>query len=970
MRPSSFGDLLMRLPSGRALFALLAFLCLSPALRADDEVKKPEAKEEESSPALRIDYGTLSDVAEVEPNNTPAQANVLGCGNTFRPAAIAVQAVRDTDWISFSANAGQVITFGTDADGPTPIGDTRISILSSDGVTVLGTDDDGGPGRYSLLSICAPYTGTYYGRIAAFGSQTGTYMAFLTCSASSAPNDQCAGAIPLSCGAIDLSGTTANACPDYSPAEGGCTGFVANGRDVVYQVNAFAGDSLFLDYVQSTTDASIYVVSDCSNPAGTCVAGEDSTLVGGHETLSYKFASTGTYYVILDSFSPGSGGPWTATGVLTCAPDRIDSLGTAHVDVDLETPWGPERLVLNGPMTLASTVHDLTTGLGGTEGIPTELAQLELTGNSLDLGPVTLRLRPATSFPFQRSTGRIEETLNPTPGVLDLPPFTPGGTASFTLSAWLELEVPALKLLLHTAVNSSLFGIVHGMPAAAGDTLINQFVTPLADENGQGTAYSLGYTRLIPVPAAAADTLHDSRITLDLQGPLGLETVTLKGKAVAHAWLENIGDTDGNGLEQVPIDVADQTLTGVSQKYGPVSILASPLLIHPTFFTSGEIEENVNTETGRLDIPPFAGTGSASSFLDFYFSLAVNGSVYHSHVAKHLFATVSSVPPAAGEQYRSFVTTPLFDNSESIAPYQARRLFFTPVDVHPVGALVDSFPSTRLAMEVSGPWGFDELIFTGIAHTSADLGSLGDGDEDPLDEMTTRLRDMSVSSPGGVFGHIPGPVTLQLSDTLALGQVEESVNYTPGVLDLPPFTPVGIGSGSFASVQFDMLIPGFTALHLQQRATVTATTLHRVPAGLHDTYRGSGTIALLGPGETPSGMAVTALRLTPVSGGTVDAPPANPAPATLAIQDIRPNPAATNATVTLALPRHGTARLAAYDVNGRLVRTLWDGDMDAGIRAITWDGRTDRGDRAPGGIYFMRFESGNARAVKRLAILR
>ena len=62
------------------------------------------------------------------------------------------------------------------------VGDTRISILSNDGVTVLGTDDDGGPGQYSLLAICAPYTGTYYGRIAAFGSQTGTYMAFLTCS--------------------------------------------------------------------------------------------------------------------------------------------------------------------------------------------------------------------------------------------------------------------------------------------------------------------------------------------------------------------------------------------------------------------------------------------------------------------------------------------------------------------------------------------------------------------------------------------------------------------------------------------------------------------------------------------------------------------------------------------------------------------------------------------------------------------
>src|SRR5262245_64361411 len=106
----------MRLRCGWALLALLAFLGFAPSLRADDEVKKPEAKDLKRSPAFYLQYGTLSDVPEGEPNDHPAQANPVGCGNTFRPAAIAVQAVRDTDWISFTANAGQAIVFGTDAD--------------------------------------------------------------------------------------------------------------------------------------------------------------------------------------------------------------------------------------------------------------------------------------------------------------------------------------------------------------------------------------------------------------------------------------------------------------------------------------------------------------------------------------------------------------------------------------------------------------------------------------------------------------------------------------------------------------------------------------------------------------------------------------------------------------------------------------------------------------------------------------
>jgi flagellar hook assembly protein FlgD len=93
-------------------------------------------------------------------------------------------------------------------------------------------------------------------------------------------------------------------------------------------------------------------------------------------------------------------------------------------------------------------------------------------------------------------------------------------------------------------------------------------------------------------------------------------------------------------------------------------------------------------------------------------------------------------------------------------------------------------------------------------------------------------------------------------------------------------------------------------------------------------------------------------------------------PDALAIRDIRPNPTTGSAIVTLALPRPASARVTAYDVNGRLVRTLWNGPMEAGVRTVRWDGRSDRGGRVPGGIYFIRLESENQLAVRRLAILR
>lgn len=960
----------MRSRVGWALLALLALPSFAPALRADEDVKKPEAKDMKSSPVHHMRFGTFSEVPEVEPNDHPAQANVLGCGNTFRPAAIAAGAVRDTDWISFTANAGDVVTFGTDADGASPIGDTRISLVSSDGVTVLGTDDDSGPGRYSLLSLCAPYTGTYYGRIAAFSSQTGSYMAFVTCTPSSAPaNDRCDGAIAIACGSIFLSGSTADACPDYSLPAGGCTGFAADGRDVVYKVNAFTGDSLYLDYQQEQADASIYIVTDCSNPGGTCVAGSDTSVVGGHETLHYRFPTAGTYYIVLDSFSPGSGGPWTASGTLVCAPDRVDTLSSLHTDVDLVGPWGTETIALNGSGRLASTLHALRLGFSGTESVPTELTQLDLAGNSLNAGPVTVRLLPATSAPFQRSLGSIEETLNSTPGVLDLPPYAPSGSAYLQLHAYLEVEIPALKLDLHTDPPTNPFGLVHRMPADTGETLLSVLDTPLLDANGGSTTYRLRNVKMTPYPAVVTDTLPDSRITLDLKGPLGLETVTLKGRTIADVRIGNVGDTDGDGLEQAPADVTDLAVSGVSLLYGPVHVSLSKPALHTLPPTTGEIEENVNTQNARLDLPPFAPSGTASSDFDLYFSLQVGDSLYHNHVAKHLFGTLTQFPPAPGEEYRNFVTTSLLNDAEAASAYQARRLLFTAADVHPTGTQLDSFPASRLAIEVSGPWGFDELVMTGMSRTATFLASLADTDANHLDQMSIKLTQMNLTSPGGVFHHIAGPVTIQLSDSLSSGQIEEAVNYTPGLLDVPPFTPVGSGTGKLSSIQFSLSIPGKPVLHLQQRALL-AGAVHHVPAAYGDTYRENGAIALVDPAQQPSGLAVTALRLTPLSGGSVDVPAAADAPRVLAIQDVRPNPTSGSTTVTLALPQRGSARLAAYDVNGRLVRTLWNGEMEAGVRTITWDGKSDRGARAPDGIYFLRFESANQRSVRRLAILR
>jgi len=139
-------------------------------------------------------------------------------------------------------------------------------------------------------------------------------------------NDTCAGAILLTCGSINLSGDTSTANNDYDPGNIGCTGFSEAGRDVVYKIVAASGDSLYVNYTQTSGDAAVYLITDCSNPTASCVAGADNTDIGVAETINYKFVNAGTYYLILDSFGANSGGPWTATGQLfgSCPPPPVN----------------------------------------------------------------------------------------------------------------------------------------------------------------------------------------------------------------------------------------------------------------------------------------------------------------------------------------------------------------------------------------------------------------------------------------------------------------------------------------------------------------------------------------------------------------------------------------------------------------------------------------------------------------------
>lgn len=89
----------------------------------------------------------------------------------------------------------------------------------------------------------------------------------------------------------------------------------------------------------------------------------------------------------------------------------------------------------------------------------------------------------------------------------------------------------------------------------------------------------------------------------------------------------------------------------------------------------------------------------------------------------------------------------------------------------------------------------------------------------------------------------------------------------------------------------------------------------------------------------------------------VDAVPSGALPRLLAISNVAPNPFNPSTTIQLDLPRSEPVTLAVHDLGGRLVRTVWDGELAAGRHSLVWDGADARGAAAASGVYLVRLST-------------
>ncbi|MFH1276819.1 MAG: S8 family serine peptidase [Candidatus Eisenbacteria bacterium] len=93
-------------------------------------------------------------------------------------------------------------------------------------------------------------------------------------------------------------------------------------------------------------------------------------------------------------------------------------------------------------------------------------------------------------------------------------------------------------------------------------------------------------------------------------------------------------------------------------------------------------------------------------------------------------------------------------------------------------------------------------------------------------------------------------------------------------------------------------------------------------------------------------------------------------PAKFALHGNAPNPFNPSTVIRFDLARESKTRLAVYTPAGRHVRGLVNGNLSAGPHQVVWNGRNEGGQEVGSGVYLVRLEAGEDRAVRKIVLLR
>jgi hypothetical protein len=83
-----------------------------------------------------------------------------------------------------------------------------------------------------------------------------------------------------------------------------------------------------------------------------------------------------------------------------------------------------------------------------------------------------------------------------------------------------------------------------------------------------------------------------------------------------------------------------------------------------------------------------------------------------------------------------------------------------------------------------------------------------------------------------------------------------------------------------------------------------------------------------------------------------------------------PNPFNPQTNITYSIPEPAFVKLCIYDINGILVKTLFEGNQSAGRYQTLWDGENSSGRKVGSGVYFYRIQANSFLQTRKMILLK
>ncbi len=96
----------------------------------------------------------------------------------------------------------------------------------------------------------------------------------------------------------------------------------------------------------------------------------------------------------------------------------------------------------------------------------------------------------------------------------------------------------------------------------------------------------------------------------------------------------------------------------------------------------------------------------------------------------------------------------------------------------------------------------------------------------------------------------------------------------------------------------------------------------------------------------------------------------NAIPEKFALHQNYPNPFNPSTTLNYDLPEQARVHLVVYDLNGREIKTLFDGYQEAGYRTVIWNGIDNQGNPVGSGIYMYRINAEQFSRTRKMIFLK